>query len=341
MDVSDLTDRLLFAIPKKGRLHEQVLKLLEGSDIQFVRKNRLDVALSTNQPLALVFLPAHDIAKFVGEGNVDLGITGQDMVAESGAYVEELLSLGFGSCSLSFQAPLSASETIRSPLDLVGKRIVTSFPYVVSKYFAALEAELAQFPNGYTKEQGEQALKRAAEAAQPPTEHINHSNISTPTTQTRINYVSGSVEAACALGLADGIVDLVESGETMRAAKLHAIGDILRTQAVLVCNPNKRQTQPLIGTILRRIQGVIAAQRYVLCNYNIHRSRLPEAIKITPGNKAPTISNLEDLSNGVYEGWVAVSSMIEKKKQAEIMDQLDAVGASDILVFNILNSRVV
>ena len=103
MDVSDLSERLLFAIPKKGRLYDHVLTLLRGADIQFHRKTRLDIALSTNLPLALVFLPAKDIAQFVGEGNVDLGITGQDMVAEGLAHVEEILSLGFGKCSLCVQ----------------------------------------------------------------------------------------------------------------------------------------------------------------------------------------------------------------------------------------------
>jgi ATP phosphoribosyltransferase len=70
MDLSDggLEGRLLFAIPKKGRLNAQVLKLLAGADIQFHKSNnRLDIALSTNFPLAMVFLNASDIAKFVGE----------------------------------------------------------------------------------------------------------------------------------------------------------------------------------------------------------------------------------------------------------------------------------
>ena len=117
MDVSDLSERLLFAIPKKGRLYEQVLTLLQGADIQFHRKSRLDIALSSNLPLALVFLPAADIAKFVGDGNVDLGITGQDMVSEGSADVEQLLHLGFGKCSLCVQGvSLLQSLKIQFPL---------------------------------------------------------------------------------------------------------------------------------------------------------------------------------------------------------------------------------
>jgi ATP phosphoribosyltransferase len=173
MDASDLSDRLLFGVPKKGRLYEQVLTLLQGADIQFHRKNRLDIALSTNHPIALVFLPAADIAKFVADGNVDIGITGQDMVAEAKADVKELFQLGFGRCKLSVQTPVSSPY--KSSADLIGKRIATSFEVLVKEHFEKLEAKL--------KAEGKPL----------------------PSTPTVVNYVSGSVEAACALGLADGI----------------------------------------------------------------------------------------------------------------------------------------
>ncbi|KND00867.1 ATP phosphoribosyltransferase [Spizellomyces punctatus DAOM BR117] len=318
MDFSDLNDRLLFAIPKKGRLHEHCLTLLKGADIQFHRRNRLDIALSTNHPIALVFLPAADIGTFVGEGNVDIGITGQDMVVESRANVEELLQLGFGKCNLCVQVPISSP--VKSARDLVGKRIVTSFESVVRRYFDALES-------GLDEQAAAALLKGGAKLAD--------GERSKATSKTTINYINGSVEAACALGLADGIVDLVESGETMREAKLHAITTLLTSQAVLICNPKKRSTNPLIETLMRRIQGVIAAQKFVLCNYNISRERLREAVRITPGKKAPTISPLEN------SDWVAVSSMVLKDQVADIMDRLEAIGATDILVFQIHNCRVV
>ena len=129
-------------------------------------------------------------------------------------------------------------------------------------------------------------------------------------------------------------MDLVESGETMRAAKLESVSTLLSTEAVLICNPKKRKTNPLIETIRRRIEGVIAADRYVLVNYNISRDRLPEACTVTPGRKAATISPLEQ------DDWVAVSAMVLKAKVAEIMDRLAAFGAEDILVFSIHNCRV-
>jgi ATP phosphoribosyltransferase len=76
-----------------------------------------------------------------------------------------------------------------------------------------------------------------------------------------------------------------------------------------------------------------AAQRYVLCQYNVERKNLHEATKITPGRRAATINALEE------EGWVAVSSMVEKKRIATAMDDLTTVGATDILVLEISNTR--
>lgn len=164
----NLDDRLLFAIPKKGRLHEPVLKLLEGADVHFVRKNRLDIALSTNLPVALVFLPAADIPKYVAEGSIDLGITGQDVIREAGVHVEELLELGFGVCRLAVQVPVASPY--RTPEDLIGKRIVTSFEAITTAYFDQLAS--AQSLEG----------------------------TSSIPVKTAVSYVSGSVEAACALG---------------------------------------------------------------------------------------------------------------------------------------------
>ena len=190
--VNHLTDRLLFAIPKKGRLQQPTLDVLAGSDIKFRRETRLDIALVKNLPLALIFLPAADIPQFVGEGRVDLGITGQDQVEEYAASVghqwieghglEEIIDLGFGDCKLQVQVPENGQ--VQDPKQLIGKNVGTSFVGLTRQYFAELEA------------------------SQKATDGTSAKNL-----HTRVTFVSGSVEAACALGVADGVVDLV--GEFM------------------------------------------------------------------------------------------------------------------------------
>ncbi|KAJ4482445.1 ATP phosphoribosyltransferase [Lentinula aciculospora] len=308
MNVDSLDGRLLFAIPKKGRLYEKCISILAGADIQFRRHARLDVCLVLNHPIALtdhyirVFLPASDIPSFVGKGNVDLGITGHDVILESQMqeHVTEELRLGFGKCALQVQVPEAGA--IKTVEDLAGKRVVTSFEVLSGEYFGKLDDQLQLAGDNRTK----------------------------------IEYVGGSVEAACALGLADGIVDLVESGDTMRAASLHAIATVLETEAVLIKSrvPKHAAHSGLISLITNRIKGVVAAGKYAICQYNVSRDRLSSAIAITPGRRAPTISPLET------DDWVAVSSMVEKKKLAQIMDDLVATGAEDILIFSLDNCRV-
>jgi len=301
-DPGHLDGKLLFAIPKKGRLHEKCLELLSGADIQFRKKDRLDVCLVKNHPIAIVFLPASDIPSFVGKGNVDLGITGHDVILEAKMddFVTETLRLGFGKCALQVQVPETSS--IKTVDDLAGRRVVTSYEVLAGEYFSEIDKRL----------------------------QLSEEN------KTKIEYVGGSVEAACALGLADGIVDLVESGDTMRAAGLHAIATLLESEAVLIksSTPKHPTLVPLIDLITHRIAGVIAASKFVVCEYNISRDKLPAATVLTPGRRAPTISPLEE------ENWVAVSAMVGKAGVAGVMDELVKIGAQDIMIFNLDNCRV-
>eukprot|EP00802_Teleaulax_amphioxeia_P017466 Tamp_17623.p1 GENE.Tamp_17623~~Tamp_17623.p1 ORF type:complete len:322 (-),score=80.87 Tamp_17623:413-1345(-) len=290
-------ENLLIGVPKKGRLHEQCIKLLvDGAGLDYKRPDRVDIAHCKDVPVTLVFLPAHDIATYVSEGNVDMGITGQDVMAETEPEclnLETIMALGFGKCKLAVQGP--ALENMRDARELAGKRIVTSFPVIAEKFFRQYETEA--------------------------------------TGKTKIKFVSGSVEAACQLGLADGIVDLVETGTTMRAAGLEIVEKIMDTQAVLI--KNKKALHPeLIDTITRRIQGHFTATQYQMIQYNVKRAALQEAIKITPGKRSPTITGLDDTE------WVAVSALVLRKDVQVIADKLEAIGADSILIFSIQNTRM-
>jgi len=135
---------ILIGIPKKGRLNEKVSKLLDGAGLEYRRPDRVDVAVCTGLPVTLVFLPAADIAAYVGEGNVDMGITGQDILMETrlespDCHIVELLELGFGKCSLSLQAPVK--EGHKEAKELSGGRVVTSFPALTRAFFDKFDAE--------------------------------------------------------------------------------------------------------------------------------------------------------------------------------------------------------
>jgi len=118
----------------------------------------------------------------------------------------------------------------------------------------------------------------------------------------------------------------------MRAAGLKAIDTVVETSAILI--KSKAPSNPaLVDLIASRIRGVITAQKFVLCQYNVPRAKLADATRITPGKRAATVTSLDE------EGWVAVSAMVEKKRIAPVMDELVQVGAEDILVLDIHNTR--
>lgn len=179
--------------------------------------------------------------------------------------------------------------------ELAGKRIVTSFPNLTKSYFGKFDAE-----------QG---------------------------TTTNIRVVSGSVEAACGLGLADAVVDLVETGTTMRAAGLEVVGDVMATETILIANKNSKH-KDLVAKIHKRIEGYMLAQKYCYISYNVSKKNLAAAEAITPGHESPSVTELAN------KEWVSVSAMVKTSEVSDIMDNLHELGAKSILVFDLSNCRI-
>lgn len=118
-----------------------------------------------------------------------------------------------------------------------------------------------------------------------------------------------------------------------KAAGLEVIHEILETQAILIANPHTEQND-IIELLRRRIDGYITATKFVMVMYNVHVDLLEAATKITPGKRSPTITSLDDVD------FKAVSSLVVAKNVNNIMDQLHDLGATDILVIDIKNSRM-
>lgn len=146
-------------------------------------------------------------------------------------------------------------------------------------------------------------------------------------------WLSGSVEIMISLGVADAIVDLVETGSTLVANRLRIIDEIGHYQTVLIQGKECRDTV-LADRIVRRIEGVIIARSYSLLEYNVPREKLPEAEAITPGFKSPTVNSLED------PAWCSVRVMVKRSDVIEVMEKLEALGASAVLETQINNCRL-
>jgi ATP phosphoribosyltransferase len=145
--------------------------------------------------------------------------------------------------------------------------------------------------------------------------------------------LAGSVEIMISLGVADAIVDLVETGSTLAANRLRVLTDIGQYETVLVQNQQKRYPD-IADRVVRRLQGVVVARTYSLLEYNIPKSKLADAEKITPGYNSPTVSALEDAQ------WCAVQVMVKRKEVIDVMDKLEAIGAKAILETQIINCRL-
>lgn len=285
-----MSDNLKIGIPSKGRLSELATALLNQAGLQFRRQERTLFALVKHLPVDIIFLRTDDIPILCAEGAIDLGITGSDLVDESGTDVQIRMPMGVGHCRLSLCVPEDSQITDASQLN--GKRVATSFPNVTRKYLAAHQAEA------------------------------------------RMVELSGSVEIMIALGVADAIVDLVETGSTLAANRLRIMTDLGQYETVLIQNPKSCRDPEMADRIARRLEGVVIARDYSLLEYNIPHDKLALAESITPGFNSPTISALES------SGWCAVRVMVNRKDVISVMERLEVIGASAILETAINNCRL-
>jgi ATP phosphoribosyltransferase len=144
--------------------------------------------------------------------------------------------------------------------------------------------------------------------------------------------LDGAVESAVKLGVADAVADVVSTGSTLRAQGLEIFGPvILESTAVLI---SAKVDTPGIGTLQRRLQGVLVARQYVLMDYDVEVKNLDAASAVTPGIESPTISPLQDPE------WVAVRAMVPRTDTNHIMDELYEIGARAILVSSIHAARI-
>lgn len=158
-------------------------------------------------------------------------------------------------------------------------------------------------------------------------------------------HLDGAVESSVRLGVADAIADVVETGNTIKAAGMEIFGDpVMQSEAILISGngtvPGSSDTEDSAAIardterLIRRLQGVLVARQYVLMDYDIRKTDLEAATATTPGLESPTISPLAD------PDWVAVRSMVPAGETNHLMDELYDLGARAILVTTIHACRV-
>ncbi|MEI6184619.1 MAG: ATP phosphoribosyltransferase [Bacteroidota bacterium] len=148
--------------------------------------------------------------------------------------------------------------------------------------------------------------------------------------QSEIHEISGSVEIAPGIGLADAIVDLVSSGSTLFMNGLKEVETVLNSQAILIKNNHlSAENQLLLNKLLFRIQSVRKAKNNKYILLNAPNDKLAEIVALLPGMKSPTVVPL------ATEGWSSVHSVLNENEFWDIIEQLKNAGAQGILVIPI------
>jgi len=281
-----MRERLRLAIPNKGRLVEPTLALLHDAGLVFEEHDRSLIARVQNFALDILFVRTNDIIEFVGDGVADLGITGQDLLVETGAELPVLRPLGYGRCRLAAAVPSDAPQ--RTLEDLAGLRVATAHPETARRFFAERRIPVDIIP------------------------------------------ISGAVEVAPRLGLAEAIVDLVSTGSTLAMNGLRPIGDVLASEAILIAGAAASGERPAdLAAIDTMLAAVIAARDRKYLMMNAPASHLAELEAILPGLESPSVIPL------AHAGMIAIHSVVDADAVWGLLPRLKAAGASGILVLPI------
>ena len=281
-----MRDRLRLAIPNKGRLLDATLALLADAGLVFEAHDRSLVSRVQNHPLDILFVRTNDVVEFVADGVAEVGVTGGDILAESGIELPVLRELGYGRCRLT--AAVAGDAPYESVADLAGVRVATSHPNVTRAFFASQGIAVDVVP------------------------------------------LSGAVEVAPRLGLADAIVDLVSTGSTLQMNGLRPIGDILASEAILVAGPSASTERAAeLDAIVTMLGSVIAARDRKYLLMNAPAAKLAELEDLLPGLESPSVIPL------AHEGMIAIHAVVGADEVWGLLPRLKAAGASGILVLPI------
>lgn len=145
--------------------------------------------------------------------------------------------------------------------------------------------------------------------------------------EAELHQISGSVEIAPSIGLADAICDIVSSGSTLFKNNLKEVEVIAKSEAVLAVSPSiSKANQETLKKLRFRLQSVLKARNFKYILMNVPNDKIEEVISTLPGMRSPTVLPLAD------KGWSSIHTVIEKNKFWEVIDELQALGAEGILV---------
>jgi ATP phosphoribosyltransferase len=275
----------------KGSLEQSTLALFEQAGWKISPNYRNYYPGVDDPDLSCVLVRAQEMAPYVANGTLDLGLTGLDWILETQAEVEEICTLTY---SKSSEQPsrwvlvVPKDSPINSVADLQGKKIAT---------------ELLGFTKRYLAERGIEAS---------------------------VEFSWGATEAKVVEGLVDAVVEITETGSTIRAHGLRIVEELLVTETRLIANPQARQDpwkRAKIDQIALMLQAALAARHKVALKLNVKAEDLDRVVGLLPSLHAPTVSHLYDRS------WLAVETVVDARIVRDLVPRLRVAGAEGILEY--------
>ncbi len=247
---------LRVAVPNKGALSEPASEILAEAGYRRRTDPKDLTVIDRVNSVEFFFLRPKDIAIYVGSGELDFGITGRDLVLDSGAPVRERLALGFGSSSFRYAGPAGRNWTTA---DLAGKRIASAYPHLVRKDLAAkgIEATVIRLDG---------AVEISVQLG-----------------------VADAIADVVGSGRTLSMHDLVAFGEPLCDSEA-----VLIERTDHQGQAGRQGKASAHDQLVARIQGVVFGQQYLMLDYDCPRAAVQKATSITPGLESPTIAPLAD-----------------------------------------------
>ena len=284
--------QLKLGIPK-GSLESATLSLFDQAGWNITLRSRNYFPSIDDPEITCALVRSQEMGPYVANGTLDLGLTGHDWILETEADVEEVCELVYSK---------SSDQPCRWVLVVPQDSPIQSVEDLQDK---KISTELVGFTKRYLAERGIDA---------------------------EVEFSWGATEAKVVEGLVDAVVEITETGSTIKAHGLRIVCDLLHTETRLITNkaaladPWKKEKIEQIALLLK---AALAARQKVALKLNAPADRLEEIVAILPSLHAPTVSPLYD------QQWLAVETVIDSREVRSLIPRLKSLGAEGILEYEL------
>ncbi len=284
--------KLRLGIPK-GSLESSTIELFKRAGWQISYDSRSYFPDIDDEEISCALVRAQEMSRYIEDGTLDLGLTGRDWIVENESDVTVIADLVY------------SKSTVRQARWVLVVREDSTIQTIEDMEGKKISTELVNFTKRYFKEK-----------------NIN----------VRVEFSWGATEAKVVEGLVDAIVEVTETGSTLRANKLKIIHELMKTNTQLIANkeawadPWKKRKILQIKTMLN---GSLMAIGKVGLKLNVSKENLGRVILLLPSLKAPTISGLHN------EEWFAIETMVDKSIVRDLIPLLQEAGAEGIIEYSL------